>query len=197
MLGSTFSSPEQLISSVGQMGSAAGFASTPWTGGAGAAVGMGAGLLSGYYGIQSGFAENATEAGDRRIQSFKDLIAADSDKSLLNKTIDELIDRSKIYWKKQGWSKEKIDAYLKGEEGKNHAINDYLVGLTKRLVDENGKPYASNGSPRYDEEGDIINAKYANPITSKAVENAELYSTQGLQALYDADNARTVVGNLF
>ena len=197
MLGSTFSSPEQLVSSIGQMGSAAGFASTPWTGGAGAAVGMGAGLLSGYYGIQSGFAENATEAGDRRIQSFKDLIAADSDKSLLNKTIDELIDRSKIYWKKQGWSKEKIDAYLKGEEGKNHAINDYLVGLTKRLVDENGKPYASNGSPRYDEEGDIINAKYANPITSKAVENAELYSTQGLQALYDADNARTVVGNLF
>lgn len=56
------------------MGSAAGFASTPWTGGIGATVGAGAGLLSGWYGIKSGWAENTTEAGDRRIESYKDLL---------------------------------------------------------------------------------------------------------------------------
>jgi len=101
MLGSTFSSPEQFVSTVGQIGSAAGFASTPWTGGAGAAVGAGAGLLSGWYGLKSGWAENATEAGDRRIENYKELLGKNRDK-----VIAELIDRSGHYWKNRGWTED-------------------------------------------------------------------------------------------
>ena len=47
----------------------------------------------------------------------------------------------------------------------------------------------------YDKSGK--NPIYTNPIANQAVAKAELYSTQGLQALYDADNMRTVVGNIF
>jgi hypothetical protein len=78
---------------------------------------------------------------------------------------------------------------LKGEEGKNHAINDYLTGLTKSLVDKSGNPYVFDGESK--------RPLYTNPIADPVVQNAELYSTQGLQALYEADNARTVIGNLF
>ena len=188
MIGSTFSSPEQLVSTAAQIGSAGGFASTPWTGGAGAAIGAGAGLVAGYYGIQSGFAENKTEAGQKRIDNFKELLQQKGDKTP-DKTIAELIDRSGQYWKKQGWSEEQINEYLKGEEGKNHAINDYLTGLTKSLVDKSGNPYVFDGESK--------RPLYTNPIADPVVQNAELYSTQGLQALYEADNARTVIGNLF
>lgn len=192
MIGSTFSSPEQLYSTVGQMASVAGQASAPWTGGAGTLIGLGAGILSGYYGIKSGFAENTTEAGDKRIQNFKDLLSEEDNKnqaSKLDKTTAELIDRSAQYWRKQGWSEEQIDEYLKGQEGINHAINDYLVGLTKSLTDESGNPYvfAKDGQTPI----------YTAPIADPAVERAELYSTQGLQALYEADNARTVASNIF
>ena len=207
MLGSTFSSPEQLVSTVGQLTSVGGFASTPYTGGIGAAVGVGSGLLSGYYGLKSGFAENATESGDKRIQNFKDLLSEEDNKnsrfyegsepklksdkkqSKLDLTTAELLDRSAHYWRKQGWSEEQIDEYLKGQEGINHAINDYFVGLTKSLVDEQGNPYVF----KEDQKTPI----YTTPIADPAVERAELYSTQGLQALYEADNARTVVGNMF
>ncbi|MEE3414057.1 MAG: hypothetical protein VZR53_01655 [Prevotella sp.] len=102
MIGSTASSPEQLISTVGQLGSATGFASTPWTGGAGATVGVLAGVGAGYYGIQSGFAENATEAGDKRIENFKELIQ----KGDSQKIFEELMDRSAQYWRNKGWSEE-------------------------------------------------------------------------------------------
>jgi hypothetical protein len=37
---------------------------------------------------------------------------------------------------------------------------------------------------------------YTKPIADRDVVNAELYSTQGLQALYDMDNARTIMGNI-
>ena len=149
--------------------------------------------MSGWYGLKSGWAENATEAGDRRIEAYKDLLGKNRDK-----VIAELIDRSGHYWKNRGWSEEQINEYLKGEEGKNHAINDYLTGLTKSLVDENGKPYVFKGDRlEYDKDGNTINDLYTKPITDPTATNAELYSTQGLQALYDADNARTVMGNLF
>jgi hypothetical protein len=102
MIGSTASSPEQLMSTVGQLGSAAGFASTPYTGGIGTAAGVVAGLGAGYYGIQSGFAENTTEAGDKRIDNFKELISKGDRKKILA----ELIDRYANYWKNRGWSEE-------------------------------------------------------------------------------------------
>jgi hypothetical protein len=46
-------------------------------------------------------------------------------------------------------------------------------------------------------DGESKRPLYTSPIADPAVQNAELYSTQGLQALYEADNARTVIGNLF
>jgi hypothetical protein len=45
-------------------------------------------------------------------------------------------------------------------------------------------------------DGNISNSLYTKPIADSVVRAAELYSTQGLQALYDADNARTVLGNI-
>lgn len=185
MLGSTFSSPEQLVSTVAQGASMAGFASTPYTGGAGAVAGAGAGILAGYYGIQSGFAENTTEAGQKRIDNFKELLSDDKRKE----TIAELKERSKHYWKNRGWNDKQIKEYLEGEEGDNRAINDYFTGLTKSLKDENGQAYVRDNGFGF--------GMYTNPIADPEVRNAELYSTQGLRALYDADNARTVMGNLF
>lgn len=186
MIGSTFSSPEQAVSMAAQLGSGAAYASTPYTGGAGAVVGAGLGVASGYYGLLSGFAENTTEAGDKRIDNFKEILSQSGD---LKRTVAELIDRSGQYWRNKGWSEEDINKYLKGEEGVNHAINDYFTGLTKSLVDENGNPYV------FDQSGE--NSLYTNPLSNPAVHKAELYSTQGLNALYDADNARTVFSNLF
>jgi hypothetical protein len=52
------------------------------------------------------------------------------------------------------------------------------------LVDENGKGYVN---------GEL----YKNPLSDPDVANAELYSTQGLQALFEADNMRTMAGNIF
>lgn len=160
-----------------------GFASTPYTGPVGAAVGVGAGLVAGAFGIKSGLAENTTEAGQKRIDNFKEMLSEEKRKGV----IKELKERSKHYWKRQGWSDGQIKEYLEGEEGDNRAINDYFTGLTQRLVDEDGNGYVKRNET----------AIYTNPIADPEVRNAELYSTQGLRALYDADNARTVAGNLF
>lgn len=187
MIGSTASSPEQAASTALNLASMGGFASSPWTGGVGSGVGAAAGVAAGYYGLKSGYAENTTEAGQRRIDRFKELLSQPQTKKL-DKTVSELKDRSRQYWKYQGRDDKWINEYLDGEEGTNRAINDYFTGLTKRLVDENGEGYIKHQSGNY---------IYTNPIADKDVLNAELYSTQGLQALYDADNARTVVGNLF
>jgi hypothetical protein len=149
MVGSTFSSPEQLVSTVGQIGSVAGYASTPYTGGVGSLVGAGLAIGAGYYGIQSGFAENQTEAGDKRIDNFKNILKQSNN---FSNTISELKDRSRHYWRKQGWSEDKINSYLDGEVGTNHAINDWFVGITKSLVDDNGQPYVfdkNTGEPIY------------------------------------------------
>jgi hypothetical protein len=71
-----------------------------------------------------------------------------------------------------------------GNQGEQHVVNDYFTGLTKNLVDENGKGYVN---------GEL----YKNPLSDPDVANAELYSTQGLQALFEADNMRTMAGNIF
>ena len=183
MLGSTFSSPEQLTSTVAQGVSMGGFASTPYTGPIGAAVGVGGGLVAGAFGIKSGLAENTTEAGQKRIDNFKEMLS----EKKRGGVIKELKERSKHYWKQQGWSDEQIKEYLDGEDGDNRAINDYFTGLTQSLVDKEGNGYVKRNGI----------SVYTNPIADPEVRNAELYSTQGLQALYDADNARTVAGNLF
>jgi DNA modification methylase len=129
MIGSTFSSPEQLYSTLGQAASICGYASTPYTGGLGTAVGIGAQLFSAYEGVKAGYAENNAEVSQKHIDNFKEMLSSgDSqlakaaenlykeggkkintkDLSVSERTIAELIDRSGHYWKRKGWSEDQI-----------------------------------------------------------------------------------------
>lgn len=175
LLGSTFSSPEQVQSTALQAASMAGYASSPYTAGLGGIIGMGAGVVAGVAGVESGYHENQTEAGDKRIDNFKEILSQPN----VNKwdgVIKELKDRSRIYWRTKGWSEEQINQYLEGEKGERRAVNDYFAHLTDEIPETQF---------------------YNKPITDPDVQDALLYSTQGLQALYEADNMRTIAGNIF
>ena len=67
MLGSTFSSPHQAVSTALSAVSFGAYASTPWTGGLGAIGGAVADLAATPFQIAGGYAENYAESGDKRI----------------------------------------------------------------------------------------------------------------------------------
>ena len=174
LLGSTFSSPKQAWSTGLQALSAAAYASTPYTGGLGSVAGIGAGLAAGVTGVGAGFHENYTEAGEKRIDNFRELLSR-QEVNKWDSTIKEMKDRSRVYWRLQGWSEKEIDEYLNGDKGDSHAVSDYFAHLTDSIP---------------------LSAVYKNPITDPDVEDALRYSTMGLQALFETDNARTVTGNI-
>ena len=174
LLGSTFSSPAQAASTMLQATSMAGYASTPYTGGLGSAVGIASAFGAGVAGVISGQHENQTEAGDKRVDNFKGLLSRQE----INKwegVVDELKDRSRVYWRLRGWSEKQIDEYLDGEKGETRAVNDYFSHLTDKIP---------------------ATALYKHPITDPDVQDALMYSTMGLQALYEANNARTIASNV-
>jgi hypothetical protein len=68
MLGSTYSSPHQALATAMSIGSVAAYATTPFTGGWGAAIGAGLDVASTPSQIKSGYAENYAESGDKRLE---------------------------------------------------------------------------------------------------------------------------------
>lgn len=174
LMGSTFSSPKQALSTGLQGLSMAAYASSPYTGGAGALVGIGSGVAAGVAGIYSGYDENSTEAGDKRVDNFRGLLSR-PEVNKYDGVLKEMKDRSRTYWRLQGWTEKQINEYLDGEKGDTRAINDYFSHLTDRMP---------------------LSEVYKNPITDPDVEDALQYSTMGLNALYDADNMRTVMSNV-
>ena len=173
-MGSTFSSPKQALSTGLQGLSMAAYASSPYTGGAGALVGIGSGVAAGVAGIYSGYDENSTEAGDKRVDNFRGLLSR-PEVNKYDGVLKEMKDRSRTYWRLQGWTEKQINEYLDGEKGNTRAINDYFSHLTDRIP---------------------LSEVYKNPITDPDVEDALQYSTMGLNALYDANNMRTVMSNV-
>jgi len=167
--------------------SIAGYSSSPWTGGLGTLIGAGADILSTPFQIRSGYKENWAENGDRRIDQFTELLGG-RDSDPYKNIVAEAKQRSRAYWKARGMDEKSIDKYLEGEEGERSAIKDLMMGVLDHMVDENGKPYVK------DKNG---HALYVNPITVPELFKARLYSTQGLQAQFDANNMRTMAGTFF
>lgn len=187
MIGSTYSSPQQGIATMLSGASIAAYASSPWTGGIGTLLGAGLDIAATPFQKEGGYDENRAEAGEKRIEQFKSILK-DPNNDRYEQVVSELKQRSREFWKHQGIDEETINKYLDGEQGENNAIKDMFMGLTDRLVDQNNKPYifAKDGT-----------ALYENPIADPEFFKARLYSAQGLQALFDANNMRTMAGLFF
>jgi hypothetical protein len=121
-----------------------------------------------------------------------DIIITGNNKSIESQTTNEITSQETDASQTK-WAIEEIQRIsLKDSDG-----NEYITPEIKALfsdeknsvnmndlVDENGKGYVN---------GEL----YKNPLSDPDVANAELYSTQGLQALFEADNMRTMAGNIF
>lgn len=113
MLGSTYSSPHQAVSSLMALGSVAAYATTPFTGGLGAAIGAGLDVAAFPFQINSGYAENYAESGDKRLEQFTELLGGqDSDR--YKRIMAEAKRRSRAYWKARGMDEKTIDEKING-----------------------------------------------------------------------------------
>jgi len=166
-IGSSNSSPDQIrANAIQTAGTVAGLAAAPFTGGATAAAITNIGTIASIPGqIQGGFDENYAEVGDKYIDNFKKAL----NNTIVGRTgyediIGELAKKSSAYWKAQGMSKEWIAKHtdITNEEGVNNVLRDALSGLAGVYTND----------PRF----------------KKAAVSAKL----GLQALFEADNMRTM-----
>lgn len=171
MVGSSNSSPNQIASTAIQLGTTAGaIGLAPYSGGLSLAL-MNAGtLLSAPFTVAGGFDENYAEVAEKRIDNMFNML---QNQDVTGKTgykdiISDLQKKAIQYWKSSGmddkWINEKYNKQNPDKSLSEESIRNILGDVIAGVINSN--------DPRF--------------------RKAQLMSTAGLQALFEANNMRTM-----
>lgn len=172
MIGSSNSSPSQITGNIIQgVGIAAAVASAPVSGGASSVL-MNAGTLAALpFGLQGAADENLGETGERRIDNLQQQLNNQFLFTNSDLIYRDLQKQSIAFYKKQGLS----DEYIKNKVG----------SVDKPITEEQQRNILRDST--------LGISKTNDPQFTRA----QIMSTAGLEALYEADNMRTMPETVF